>query len=167
MKTCHHYLESLSKIDDPKFMFLRYEDMSRDQLSTAKHVYDFIERPMSKKLLKWIDESTKVHGTIGGAYSTIRNSTLTMTAWRHKLTFAEVSYLLRWNYGIKQIIQTSKIQNDPKCKEFMEKVGYIQLANEKSMQSDDISVFHEWKNSPKIFSNSAATIEANDENNEV
>ena len=49
----------------------------------------------------------------------------------------------------------------------MEKVGYIQLANEKSMQSDDISVFHEWKNSPKIFSNSTTTNEANDENNEV
>ena len=44
----------------------------------------------------------------------------------------------------------------------MEKVGYIQLANEKSMQLDDISVFHEWRNS-----NSTTTIEANDENNEV
>ena len=49
----------------------------------------------------------------------------------------------------------------------MEKVGYIQLANEKSMQSDDISVFHEWRNSQKIFANSTTTIEANDENNEV
>lgn len=101
MKTCHHYLESLSKIDDSKFLFLRYEDMSRDQLSTAKNVYDFIERPMSKKLLKWIDESTKVHGTVGGAYSTIRNSTLTMTAWRHKITFAEVSYYSLLNCVLK------------------------------------------------------------------
>ena len=103
MKTCHHYLESLSKIDDSKFLFLRYEDMSRDQLSTAKNVYDFIERPMSKKLLKWIDESTKVHGTIGGAYSTIRNSTLTMTAWRHKITFAEVSYYFGYQILITNV----------------------------------------------------------------
>ena len=49
----------------------------------------------------------------------------------------------------------------------MEKVGYMRLADEKSMQSDDISVFHEWRNSPKIFSNSTTTIEANDETNEV
>ena len=73
-------------------------------------------------------------------------------------------FLFRWNYRLKEIIQASKIQNDPKCKEFMEKVGYIQLANEKSMQSDDISVFHEWRNSAKIFSNSTTTIRANDEN---
>ena len=172
MKTCHHYLESLSKIDDSKFLFLRYEDMSRDQLSTAKNVYDFIERPMSKKLLKWIDESTKVHGTIGGAYSTIRNSTLTMTAWRHKITFAEVCYYSLLNCVLKistwnRKIKADKIQNDPKCKEFMEKVGYIQLVNEKSMKSDDISVFHEWRNSPKIFSNNTTTIDGNDETNEV
>ena len=49
----------------------------------------------------------------------------------------------------------------------MEKVGYIQLVNEKSMQSDDILVFHEWRNSPKIFSNSTTTIDGNDETNEV
>ena len=102
MKTCHHYLESLSRIENPKFLFLRYEDLSRDQLSTAKHIYDFIERPMSKKLFKWIHESTKVHGTTGGAYSTIRNSTQTMTAWRYKLTFAEVSFFISVELSVKR-----------------------------------------------------------------
>ena len=71
-------------------MFLRYEDMSRDQLSTAKHVYEFIGQPMSEKLLKWIDESSKTHGTGIGDYSTLRDSILTMTAWRHKIPFSEV-----------------------------------------------------------------------------
>ena len=89
-KTCHHYLESLSKVDDRNFLFLRYEDMSRDELSTANRVYDFIKRPMTRKLLKWIDDSSKVYGAAGGRYSTVRNSTLTMTAWRHKIIFTEV-----------------------------------------------------------------------------
>ena len=70
------------------------------------------------------------------------------------------------NFFVHRKFKADKIQNDPKCKEFMEKVGYIRLVDEKSMQSDDISVFHEWRNSPKIFSNST-TIEANDETNEV
>ena len=158
MKTCHHYLESLSKIDDPNYLFLRYEDMSRDQLSTAKNVYDFIERPMSKKLLKWIDESTKVHGTSGGAYSTIRNSTLTMTAWRHKISFSEVKNIFSPIFGIFNLkIKAEKVQNDPNCKKFMEEVGYIQLANENAMKSDDIAVFHEWRNSLKIISNNITT----------
>ena len=71
------------------------------------------------------------------------------------------------NFFVHRKFKADKIQNDPKCKEFMEKVGYIRLVDEKSMQSDDISVFHEWRNSPKIFSNSTTTIEANDETNEV
>ena len=29
----------------------------------------------------------------------------------------------------------------------MKEVGYIQIVNEKSMQTDDIAVFHEWRNS--------------------
>ena len=90
-KTCHYYVESLSKINNPNYLFLRYEDMSRDQLSTAKHVYDFIGHPMTEKLLKWIDESSKTHGTGIGDYSTLRDSILTMTAWRHKISFSEVN----------------------------------------------------------------------------
>ena len=39
----------------------------------------------------------------------------------------------------------------------MEEVGYIQLASEKSMQTDDIAVFHEWRNSLKILSNITST----------
>ena len=134
MKTCHHYLESLSKIDDPKFLFLRYEDMSRDQLSTAKNVYDFIERPMSKKLLKWIDESTKVHGTIGGAYSTIRNSTLTMTAWRHKITFAEVCYysllkIVCWKFQLEiEKLRPTKFKMIPNVKNLWKKLDISSLS---------------------------------------
>ena len=39
----------------------------------------------------------------------------------------------------------------------MEEVGYIQLASEKSMQTDDIAVFHEWRNSLKMLTNITTT----------
>ena len=112
MKTCHYYLESLSKKDDPNYLFLRYEDMSRDLLSTAKHVYDFIQQPMSKELLKWTHESELNHAnkkmrivslgkyrrpgseSVSDPYSTKRNSKLTMTAWRQKISFKEVTIVL-------------------------------------------------------------------------
>ena len=141
-------------MDDRNFLFLRYEDMSRDELSTANRVYDFIQRPITRKLLKWIDESSKVHGTAGGAYSTVRNSTLTMTAWRHKITFTEVclhfkpvGFIFHGIIFHGVIFQVNKIQREPNCKQFMKRVGYISLSDAKAMDSDDIPVFNEWRNS--------------------
>ena len=60
-------------------------------------------------------------------------------------------------YDFNSKIKAEKVQNDPHCKKFMEEVGYIQLQNEKSMQTDDIAVFHEWRNSLKILSNITST----------
>ena len=94
-KTCHHFVESFKYPDDPKFLFLRYEDMSMDPITTAIKVYEFINQPLPMKLFKWIEDSTKVKvSQLGLGYGTVKNSIQTMNAWRHRMTFEEVCPLV-------------------------------------------------------------------------
>ena len=84
-------MESFKYLDDPKFLFLRYEDMSMDPITTAIKVYEFINQPLPMKLFKWIEDSTKVKvSKLGMGYGTVKNSIQTMNAWRHRITFDEV-----------------------------------------------------------------------------
>ena len=78
---------------DTNFLFLRYEDLSADLLTTAKHIYEFIGHEIPAELLTWIEQSQKETHT-GGTYSTIRNSTATMTAWRKYISFENVSEII-------------------------------------------------------------------------
>ena len=71
-------------------LFLRYEDMSLDQMKTAKQVYSFIGEKITKKLESWIQQAMKQEGSNSGTYSTNKNSIKTMTAWRNKINFDEV-----------------------------------------------------------------------------
>ena len=64
--------------------------MSADPVTTAKRIYEFIEHEVPVELLTWIEQSQKETGT-GGTYSTVRNSTATMTAWRKHISFENVS----------------------------------------------------------------------------
>ena len=54
-------------------------------------------------------------------------------------------------------IKVEIVQNDPNCRKFMEEVGYIHLEDEKSLRSDDILLFQDWKNTLKILSSNATT----------
>ena len=54
-------------------------------------------------------------------------------------------------------IKVEIVQNDPNCRKFMEEVGYIRLEDEKSLRSDDILLFQDWKNTHKILSSNATT----------
>ena len=64
--------------------------MSADPLTTAKRIYEFIGHEIPTELLEWIEQSQKETGN-GGTYSTVRNSTATMTAWRKHISFENVS----------------------------------------------------------------------------
>ena len=92
-------MESFKYLDDPKFLFLRYEDMSMDPITTAIKVYEFINQPLPMKLFKWIEDSTKVKvSKLGMGYGTVKNSIQTMNAWRHRITFDEVCSLSGRNF---------------------------------------------------------------------
>ena len=82
-------------VSDNSIFFLRYEDMSSDPLSMAKKVYKFIDQVISNELIGWIVESQKISGQSGGTYSTVRNSTATMTAWRKNISYQNVSSVYR------------------------------------------------------------------------
>ena len=74
--------------------------MSADPLTTAKRIYEFIGHEIPAELLEWIEQSQKETGT-GGTYSTVRNSTATMTAWRKHISFENVSRTIS-NYQLQQ-----------------------------------------------------------------
>lgn len=66
--------------------------MSMDPISTAIKVYEFINQPLPMKLFTWIEDSTKVTvSKLGMGYGTVKNSIQTMFAWRHRMTWDEVS----------------------------------------------------------------------------
>jgi len=90
-KTCQYYDKAADKLDNTSFFFLRYEDMSTDPVKTADNIYSFIGHDISDELASWIKSSQEATGASGGTYSTIRNSTATMTAWRKSISFDEVS----------------------------------------------------------------------------
>jgi len=129
-KTCHHFVESFKYLDNTNFLFLRYEDMSMDPITTAIKVYDFISQPLPMKLFQWIRDSANVKvSEQGRGYGTVKNSKQTMNAWRQKITFDEVKF----------------VQEEPKCKEFMSKMGYLRVPDTGSLKSDDFKLFTDWK----------------------
>ena len=58
---------------------------------------------------------------------------------------------------LRHKLKVEVVQNDPNCRKFMEEVGYIHLEDEKSLRSDDILLFHDWRNTLKILSSNATT----------
>ena len=94
-KTCRHFNEAIKMVSDKSIFFLRYEDMSSDPLSMAKKIYKFIGQVISNELVGWIVESQKISGQSGGTYSTVRNSTATMTAWRKNISYQNVSSIYK------------------------------------------------------------------------
>ena len=94
-KTCENYKNSLKfKGNVRNVLYVRYEDMAADKMKMAKKIYKFIEQPLPTEVINWIKKSEKKKSD-GDRYSTNRNSTLTMTAWRNKISFQEVNIVYR------------------------------------------------------------------------
>ena len=65
--------------------------MSAEPLSHAKKVYEFIGHQMPSNVKNWITENTNDSARNHKTYSTGRNSTETMTAWRQSISIHDVS----------------------------------------------------------------------------
>ena len=50
-KTCTYYVKSLSKLNDSNYYFMRYEDMSMDQMGAAENIYNFINQEFYSKFI--------------------------------------------------------------------------------------------------------------------
>ena len=102
--------------------------MSTDQMKTAKNIYSFIKQKIPPKLEKWIENAQKFEtgsasSGSGGTYSTRKNSTKTMTAWRNKISFEEVEKI------------------EKVCGKFMDRVGYIRIDSIEKLKNENIPVF--------------------------
>ena len=96
-----------------------------EPINIAKKIYKFVGLETNSIVEKWIEKNTQ--SSVGGGkrvnpYSTKRNSSLTMQAWRQHLTFEQVN----------------TIQNI--CSKTLEYFGYKPLSNQKELVNFDINV---------------------------
>jgi len=91
-------------------------------MKTAKNIYSFIEQKIPPKLEKWIENAqnfdTGSSSGPGGTYSTKKNSTKTMTAWRNKISFEEVEKI------------------EKVCGKFMDQVGYLRINSNSKLKNE-------------------------------
>ena len=67
--------------------------MSAEPLYHAEKVYDFIGHKLPSDVKSWIVSNTNGSSKDTSTYSTGRNSTQTMTAWRNSISIDDVSVL--------------------------------------------------------------------------
>ena len=103
--------------------FCRYEDLSLDPFRVVKNVYDFVGLELTSEINDWLERNTHLSESTTrrqNPFSTKRNSTSAMQAWRKHLSF----------------VQVQNIQN--MCKETMEHFGYQTISSE--MELNDTNV---------------------------
>jgi len=126
-KTCKYYHQAVQKVKEKRIFSIRYEDMSSDPLTTAQTIYEFIGHLIPSELSDWIERSTSESAS-GGTYSTVRNSTATMTAWRKSISFENAL----------------AVQNH--CADFMRLAGYNLVAKPIDLSNNSYPVFTKWNN---------------------
>ena len=80
--TCNTYAKMLAKkneLDKQRFLFLRHEDASQDQLETASLVYNFIGQSVPNSVSNWIQAQEQKSTTDYDLYSTARNTTAVLS----------------------------------------------------------------------------------------
>lgn len=73
-----------------KVLSIRHEDFAINPVDTAKSIYNFIGKPQTPHLLKWVKSATDGSGG-GSKFSTHRNTSDVITAWRSLLNLEEVT----------------------------------------------------------------------------
>ena len=116
-------LQRKSLLDQKRFFFVRYEDMSMAQMKTAEAIYSFVGINMSQSVRNWLEKELTFKDKAVDQYSTHRNSTYTATKWRTMMSFPEVE----------------KVQEV--CKDVLRDAGYYAVPDIKSLKNMDFPVF--------------------------
>ena len=140
-KTCASFAESMKKLSDRNFLFVRYEDMSAEPLHHAEKVYEFIGHQMPSDVRNWIVQNTNGSVNNQSTYSTGRNSTETMTAWRTSISIHDVSSLVK--RPNPQFFQTLEVQQE--CADFMKIAGYQLVSSDANLADSTFPVYVDWE----------------------
>jgi len=93
-------------------MYIRYEDVVKNQMGIANEIYSFLGTEMDKSVVSWIKSRIDMKSD-NNPFSTNRNSTYVATKWRRKISFEEVL----------------KIQKDEICGTAMKAANYTFVFN--------------------------------------
>ena len=98
------------------YQVIRYEDVAKEPIRATDELQDFIGLEQSAEIYDWLEENTAAENTTD-YFSTKKNATASIGAWRLRSSYAEV-----------QIIQSE-------CTELMLLLGYRMAANEMEIRN--------------------------------
>ncbi|XP_038078389.1 carbohydrate sulfotransferase 1-like [Patiria miniata] len=101
------------------YMLVRYEDIAEQPYKITNEIYRFLGWEVSKEITNWLEANTNHNA--GDAFSRTRDSKTTAQAWRTRMSYYDVS----------------RIQS--KCKDIMEKLGYIKFTSLKKLRDFSVS----------------------------
>ena len=112
--------ESLNWLNS-RYKLIRYEDLARNPIQTARDIYEFVEVNLPSTVKDWLRTHTN-HTSGLSAFSHTRNSTKTAFNWRKRLSFSKVM----------EIQET--------CEDAMKSLGYLPLNSYEELRSLDVPV---------------------------
>ena len=113
---------SLQKV----YHLYRYEDFAYHPEVTTRSLYSSLGMPLHDDVLRWLRKSTTRQAVMSKQYlySTVRNSTATAEAWRHKLPFPFVMIM----------------QSSADCQYVMRRLGYVDATSESMLLDSSLSL---------------------------